>query len=65
MHLLRQAIQARRYQKGDDIYLDAGHIAQNLYLAGTAAGLGVCGIGAFFDDPVNALIGADGAEETT
>ena len=46
------------------IYLDAGHIAQNLYLAGTAAGMGVCGIGAFFDDRVNAVIGADGAEET-
>ncbi len=46
------------------IYLDAGHIAQNLYLAGTAAGLGVCGIAAFFDDPSNALIGVDGTEET-
>jgi SagB-type dehydrogenase family enzyme len=46
------------------IYLDAGHIAQNLYLAGTAAGIGVCGIGAFFDDQVNALIGVDGVEET-
>jgi len=46
------------------IYLDAGHIAQNLYLAGTAAGVGVCGIGAFFDDHVNALIGVDGVEET-
>jgi SagB-type dehydrogenase family enzyme len=46
------------------IYLDAGHIAQNLYLAGTAAGLGVCGIGAFFDDPVNSLVGVDGADET-
>lgn len=46
------------------IYLDAGHIAQNLYLAGTAAGMGVCGIGAFFDDRVNALIGVDGVEET-
>jgi SagB-type dehydrogenase family enzyme len=46
------------------IYLDAGHIAQNLYLAGTAAGLGVCGIGAFFDDRVNALLGLDGVEET-
>lgn len=45
-------------------YLDAGHIAQNLYLAGTAAGMGVCGIGAFFDDRVNALIGLDGVEET-
>jgi SagB-type dehydrogenase family enzyme len=46
------------------IYLDAGHIAQNLYLAGTAAGIGVCGIGAFFDDQVNGLIGVDGTEET-
>ncbi len=46
------------------IYLDAGHIAQNLYLAGTAAGMGVCGIGAFFDDQVNALVGVDGVEET-
>jgi len=46
------------------IYLDAGHIAQNLYLAGTAEGLGVCGIGALFDDAVNALIGVDGTEET-
>jgi SagB-type dehydrogenase family enzyme len=46
------------------IYLDAGHIGQNLYLAGTAAELGVCGIGAFFDDRVNALIGLDGIEET-
>jgi len=46
------------------IYLDAGHIAQNLYLAGTAIGMGVCGIGAFFDDRVNDLIGVDGIRET-
>jgi SagB-type dehydrogenase family enzyme len=46
------------------VYLDAGHIAQNLYLAGTAAGLGVCAVGAFFDDWVNGLIGLDGREET-
>jgi len=46
------------------VYLDAGHIAQNLYLAGTAAGMGVCGIGAFFDDRVNDLIGVDGSGET-
>jgi SagB-type dehydrogenase family enzyme len=46
------------------IYLDAGHIAQNLYLAGTAAGMGVCGVGAFFDDQVNTLIGVDGIAET-
>lgn len=46
------------------IYIDAGHIAQNLYLAATAAGLGVCAVGAFFDDLVNDLIGLDGKEET-
>jgi SagB-type dehydrogenase family enzyme len=46
------------------IYLDAGHIAQNLYLAGTASGLGICGVGALFDDAVNSLIGVDGIEET-
>ncbi|MGD0230053.1 MAG: SagB/ThcOx family dehydrogenase [Syntrophorhabdales bacterium] len=47
------------------IYMDAGHIGQNLYLAGTAAGLGVCAVGAFFDDQVNDLIEIDGVEETT
>jgi SagB-type dehydrogenase family enzyme len=46
------------------IYLDAGHIAQNLYLAAEAMGLGVCAIGALFDDKVNGLIGVDGVEET-
>ncbi len=45
------------------IYLDAGHIAENLYLAGEALGMGVCTIGAFFDDPVNALLGVDGKKE--
>jgi SagB-type dehydrogenase family enzyme len=46
------------------IYLDAGHLAENLYLAGEALNLGVCTIGALFDDQVNALIGIDGEEET-
>jgi len=46
------------------IYLDAGHIGENLYLAAGALGLGCCAIGAFFDDKVNATIGVDGAEET-
>lgn len=46
------------------IYLDAGHIGQNLYLAGEALGLGVCAIGAFYDDLVNDLLGLDGVEET-
>ena len=46
------------------IYLDAGHIAQNLYLAAEAFDMGVCAIGAFFDDDVNRLMGFDGTEET-
>lgn len=46
------------------IYLDAGHICQNLYLAGEAFDLGVCAIGAFFDDHVNEIVGLDGTDET-
>jgi SagB-type dehydrogenase family enzyme len=46
------------------IYLDAGHIGQNLYLAAASLGLGCCTIGAFYDDEVNQLIGVDGQQET-
>jgi SagB-type dehydrogenase family enzyme len=46
------------------IYLDAGHICQNLYLAGEALGLGVCAIGAFFDDDANEVVSLDGIDET-
>lgn len=47
------------------IYLDAGHIAQNLALTATSLGLGSCQIGALFDDEVNDIIGVDGIEEST
>ena len=46
------------------IYLDAGHIGQNLYLASTALNLGCCTIGAFFDDEANKILGIDGFNET-
>ena len=46
------------------IYLDAGHIGQNLYLAAEALQLGVCAIGAFFDNLVNSIVGIDGIDET-
>ena len=46
------------------IYMDAGHIGENLHLAAVALGLGCCAIGAFLDDEVNALLGVDGFEET-
>lgn len=45
------------------VLMEAGHLGQNLYLAATALGLGVCGIGAFFDDPLNELLGIDGKKE--
>jgi len=47
------------------IYLDAGHIAENLALAAVSLNLGTCEIGALYDDHVNAIIGIDGKEEST
>jgi SagB-type dehydrogenase family enzyme len=58
----RQKYRQRAYRY---IYLDSGHIAQNLYLAATAMNLGCCAIAAFFDEEVNQIVGADGTEETT
>jgi SagB-type dehydrogenase family enzyme len=46
------------------IYLDVGHIAQNLALASVALGLGSCQIGALYDEEVNDLVGVDGREES-
>ena len=46
------------------IYLDAGHIGQNVALAAEGLGLGCCAIGALYDDEVNDLVAADGEEET-
>jgi SagB-type dehydrogenase family enzyme len=46
------------------IYLDAGHIGQNLAIAAEGLGLGCCAIGALYDEEVNELVGADGDEET-
>ena len=46
------------------IYLDAGHIAQNVALAAVALDFGSCQIGALYDDEVNALISVDGVDES-
>jgi SagB-type dehydrogenase family enzyme len=46
------------------IFMDAGHIAQNLQLAVTAMGLGCCPIGAFYDEEINQILRVDGEEET-
>ena len=41
------------------LFLDAGHICQNLMLAATALDLGCCPVGAFFDDEVENLVQVD------
>jgi len=47
------------------VYLDAGHIAENLALAAVSLNFGSCEIGALFDDDVNAMLGIDGEQEST
>lgn len=42
------------------LWLDAGHACQNLYLAAEKLQIGVCAIGHFEDDRLNALLGLDG-----
>jgi SagB-type dehydrogenase family enzyme len=42
------------------LYLDAGHVCQNLYLAAVSIGCGACAIGAFEDDEVNRVLRLDG-----
>ena len=39
------------------LFWQAGALGQRLYLAATARGLGVSGIGCFFDDAVHAFMG--------
>ena len=46
------------------VYLDAGHIAQNVALGAVALGLGSCQIAALYDDEANALLGVDGIDES-
>jgi SagB-type dehydrogenase family enzyme len=46
------------------VYLDAGHIAQNVALAAVALGLGSCQVAALYDEEVNSLLGVDGKEES-
>lgn len=45
------------------LYLDAGHVCQNLYLAAQTVGCGCCAVGAYDDARMNELMGVDGEEE--
>lgn len=42
------------------LHLDAGHVCQNLHLSAESIAAGVCAVGAFNDDNLNALLGLDG-----
>ncbi|MFY9398598.1 MAG: SagB/ThcOx family dehydrogenase [Desulfomonilia bacterium] len=46
------------------VYIEAGHMAQNLALASISMGLGCCHVGALFDGEVNEILGVDGIEES-
>ena len=60
-------LERMEYMFGDRSYrylfIDAGHVCQNLYLAGHTMNIGVCAIGAFNDDEINALLGLDGRQD--
>jgi SagB-type dehydrogenase family enzyme len=45
------------------VYIEAGHISQNIYLQATSLGLGSVVIGAFYDDKINKLLKIDGKKE--
>ena len=45
------------------VWLDAGHLGQNLYLVADALGLGAVAVGGFFDAELHALVGLPEDEE--
>ncbi|WP_437979194.1 SagB/ThcOx family dehydrogenase [Sorangium sp. So ce295] len=45
------------------VWLDAGHLGQNLYLVATAMGLGTVAIGGFYDQELSALLALPADEE--
>lgn len=45
------------------LYLDAGHVGQNLHLASEAIGCGTCMIGAYLDEMMNDCLDCDGSDE--
>ncbi len=45
------------------LFLDVGHVCQNLYLSGESIQCGTCAIAAFLDDDLNSLLGIDGKRQ--
>jgi SagB-type dehydrogenase family enzyme len=46
-----------------ELHKDAGHVCQNLYLAASAVGCGVCAIAAYDDDNMHDILGIDGVDQ--
>lgn len=46
------------------VLLEAGHLAQNMYLIATSMNLGCCTVGEFLDDELNKLLDLDGTYES-
>jgi len=44
------------------LFLDAGHVCQNLYLAALSIDAGTCAIASYDDDALNALLNLDGTD---
>ena len=45
------------------LFLDAGHICQNIYLAAESINCGACGIAAYEDDEINSLLELDSEKQ--
>lgn len=45
------------------LFIEAGHVCQNLYLIATALGCGVCAIGSYRDEEMNCALGIDGKDQ--
>ncbi|WP_242975838.1 SagB/ThcOx family dehydrogenase [Desulfosporosinus sp. FKB] len=45
------------------LFLDAGHVCQNLYLSAESINCGACAIAAYSDDELNQILGLDGKEQ--
>lgn len=45
------------------LFIEAGHVCQNLYLIATALECGTCAIGSYHDDEMNCALGIDGEEQ--
>jgi SagB-type dehydrogenase family enzyme len=43
------------------VYMEAGHVGQNIYLQATALDLGTVAVGAFYDDQLRSIIGCEEA----